>query len=126
MSQVYRAVSSTPGAVVFGNIANSNISLSFAQTRTSIGDKTNRVPLLRNSVVLRTPEKVNLTPDCPGTCSTTLATRVVEVRTSAPMASKAAIIADLEEIIRVINIADTDQGFFDGFLPSQLATFSQP
>lgn len=125
MSQVYRNISFAPGTVKFGNVANSDITVDFTQTRASIGDKYNRVPVLRTTLVLRTPEAVDLTPDCLTDCNKAIATRVVEIRTSSPKSSKAAILADLEEAVRILKLSETSLGLYDGFLPPLTATFTQ-
>lgn len=123
MSQVYRFLANAPGVITFGNIANAETTLQISQSKSSIGDKKDRVAVLRNSFVLRTPETVNLTPDCAGSCNKARATRVVEVRTSSPQVSKAVLLADLAELVRIIKLSDETYGVFDGFLPPINADF---
>lgn len=123
MSQLYRFVANSVNSIDFANRANIGIKLAISHSSTSVGDGANKAPVLRNTFTLRTPMTLNLSPDCAGSCDRANATRVVEVRTSAPLASKAEILADLEELTRIIALSDTDYGVFEGFLPPVDATF---
>lgn len=123
MSQVYRFISNVPGSITFGNVADAANTLKISQSKSAIGDKTAQIPVLRNTWTLRTPLLVDLTPECAGSCNKARATRVTEIRTSAPQVSKAQVLADLAELHRIVLLSNSAYGSFDGFLPPIDADF---
>lgn len=123
MSQVYRYLSNVPGSITFGNVANAENTLKISQSKSAVGDKNSQIPVLRNTWTLRTPQLIDLTPDCVGSCNKARATRVTEIRTSGPQVSKAQVLADLAELYRVVLLSESTYGSFDGFLPPIDANF---
>lgn len=120
----YRFIAITPAGITFAPITNSLAKLEFIQSFGSASspfNKTLSLRILRNEIVLTTPT-VTVADGATDPNDTISATRSVRLKTSGPFSQKSEIIADVEELLRVLKSPD-NADWYSGFKPSVNAQF---
>lgn len=109
MSTTYRFDSSTNKALTFVDVTNLRRTLVLSNERKVVRpDNGPQWDLTRASVVLTTPDRIT-DASCVDKCGpSTEGTRLIRLETSTPITSKAAFLADLEEMKKVIDSLSED------------------
>lgn len=105
----------TPHQNVFANVNKPDQKLTIGATRTQVTRNSVKVPLVRSHVLLVTPTEI-FPQNCNDACQPRGDfTRTVRVETSAPTPDKAALIADLSAVVKLLE--SIDDTLFEGFIP---------
>lgn len=123
----YLFISQQPGKVSFSPSDDVMSTLSFANRQTnavSQSDKTKSVRILRNTMVLSTPKRVNA-PGCTDVCNAIDVALSTRIEISGPLSSVDDVKAHVLETIRILTLAinDTDTPLLAGWLPPISETF---
>ena len=122
----YQYIDNTSGSVTFAATANVNRVLNFKNSQSLVGSKTLGAQVLRNEVVLTTPVTISVKPEgCDDSCSATMlqATRSVRITMSGPMSAPADVLADLRELVAIVEYSISTKGLLTGFKPPIGETF---
>lgn len=120
---MYRYIQNTPGSVSFALTTNVACALTHSNKTTRVGTKQNGVDILTNEYVLFTPSR-SLPTGCTDACGALDTARTLRVRIIGPRADKALVLADWEEMKRIIDKSISDYQALDGFLEPITADFS--
>lgn len=123
----YVFISQQPGKVNFSPLSDVLSTLSFSNRQTnavSAFDKTKSVRILRNTMVLSTPKRVNA-PGCTDVCNAIDVALSTRIEISGPLESAADVKAHMLETIRVLTLAveDPSTPLLGGWLPTISANF---
>lgn len=120
---MYRYISNTPGSVSFALTTNVMSTLTHSNKTTRVGTKQSGVNILTNEYVMYTPSR-SLPEGCTDRCGALDTARTIRVKIIGPIVDKAAVLADWEEIKRLVDKSISDYQALDGFLEPISADFS--